>query len=163
MLDGRRSMLSQDEIVAENERFFAPIGRTLIDFARRYNLFLETYYHDAPSWSLCFSPPQGGFAKLDVCQESETTVSIVGVWWVDDYDRGTRFLKWIDKVEVERQPDSVEEHLIATLKAVLASKAGEWTRVATGYGGIWSRTWTKEQFEQLQQDDKFPVPQLGSL
>ena len=84
MLDGRRNMLSQDEIVAENESFFAPIGPTLIDFARRYNLFLEKYYHDAPCWSLCFSPPQGGFAKLDVCQESETTVSVVGDWWVDD-------------------------------------------------------------------------------
>lgn len=152
-------MLSQDEIVADNEKFFAPIGPALIDLARRFNLFLEKYYHDGPCWSLCFSPPQGGFAKIDICQEGETTVSVVGVWWVDDYDRGTRSLKWTEKAEVEREAASVTEHAIKTLKTLLASKAGEWTQVATGYGGFW----TKEQFEQLQQAPKFPVPEVGSV
>ena len=163
MQDAWRETLNPDDLVAENDRFFAPIGQALIDIAKRYNLFLEKYYHDAPCWSLSFSAPQSGFAKVDICREGKTTVSVVGVWWLDDYDRGTRSLKWTDKVAVELEPYRVEEQVMATLKALLACKAGEWTQVATDYGGIWSRTWTKEQFERLQQDDKFPVPHLGSF
>src|SRR5579872_3683625 len=162
MIDGRRNMLSQDEIVAENDMFFAPIGPTIIDLARQYNLVLEKYYHDAPCWSLCFSHPQAGSAKVDICQESDSTVSIVGVWWVDDYDCGTRSLKWTTKAEVGRESGFVKKGVIAALKTLLGSKLGEWTQIATGYHGIWSKTWTKAQFEQLQSA-QFPVPNFESL
>jgi len=154
-------MCSQDEIVAENERFFAPFGSTLINCALRYNLFLEKYRHDAPCWTLSFSAPQGGSAEVHICRASNTTVRIAGVWYVDDYDCGTRSIKETAKPEVERRSDLVENGVVTALKALKNFKLGEWTQVATGYRGFWSRTWTKEQFEQFQH--RFPVPNLDSL
>jgi len=163
MPDEDRNAVSNDEVMAEYERFFAPIGPSLSNFSRRYNFFLEKYYHEAPCWSLCFSPPQGGFAKVDICRKSDDTVSIVGIWWVDDYDHGTRSLKRTAKEEVERDSALIEAGVIAKVKEVLTSKPGEWTQVATGYQELWSKTWTKRQFDQFQHSDQFPVPTLAAF
>lgn len=156
-------MRSADEILAENEEFFAPIGPTLSNLARKFHLCLERYQKDAPCWSLCFSQPHGGLAKVEVCRASDTTVRIVGIWWVDDYDCGTRSLKGTAKAEVELQPSLVEKSVVTALKAIIGSKPGEWTQVATGYSAFWHRTWTKEQFEQFQHSDKFPAPTFESV
>jgi hypothetical protein len=53
--------------------------------------------------------------------------------------------------------------VVTALKALINSKPGEWTQVATDYRGFWSRMWTKEQFEQFQHSDRFPVPNFEAL
>jgi hypothetical protein len=164
MIGDRRNMLSQDDIVAENESFFAPIGPTLIALALQYNLFLEKYRHDAPCWILCFSHAQVGICEVHVCQASRATVMISGVWSVYDYDRGTISIKETAKPEIERQPGLLEKSVVAALKSLINFKPGEWTQVfSKGYRGFWSRTWTKEQFEGFHRGDRYPIPNLESL
>src|ERR1700758_3747447 len=118
MPNGRPDPSHGDEVAAEYERFFAPIGPALNEIARQHNLFIEKYYHDAPCWKLCFSHPQGGCAGIDVCRQSDETVIIVGAWWVDDYDGGTRSLKSTDKEIVGRDSDSIKGGVIAALQNV---------------------------------------------
>ena len=164
MIEGRRNMVSQDDIVAENERFFAPIGSTLIALAFQCNLFLEKYRHDAPCWILCCSHPEGGICEVHVCQASRTTVMISGVWSVYDYDHGTISIKETAKPEIERLPGLVEKSAVAALKSLINSKPGEWTQVLSkGYREFWSRTWTKEQFEGFHRGDRYPIPNVESL
>lgn len=100
---------------------------------------------------------------MHVCQASHTTVRISGVWCVDDYDRGTISIKETAKPEVERQSPLVESGVVATLKALINSKPGEWTQVAGGYRGFWSKMWTKEQFEGFHRGDRYPIPNFESL
>lgn len=160
MPNGNPDPFYKDEVLAGYEEYFAPIGNSLNEIARRHNLFIERYYHEAPCWKLCFANPRAGCAAIDVCRQSDETVLIVGVWWVDDYDCGTRSLKSTDKETVERDSASVERCVIAALKKVLSFEPGEWSQVVDGYYGIWSATWTKEQFQQLHCGDRWPVPRL---
>jgi hypothetical protein len=164
MIDDHRKMLSQDDIVAENESFFSPIGPTLIGLAHQYNLFLEKYRHDAPCWILCFSHAHGGICEVHICRASRTTVLISGVWSVYDYDRGTISIKETAKPETELHPGLVEKSVVGALKSLVNFKPGEWTKVfSEGYRGYWSRTWTKEQFETLHRGDQYPIPDVKSL
>jgi hypothetical protein len=149
-------MLSQDDIVAENENFCAV--RTNPHRTCSSVLYLEKYRHDAPCWILCFSHSQGGICEVHICQASRTTVTISGVWSVYDYDLGTISIKETTKPEIERQPDLVQKSVSAALKSLINSKPGDWTQVLSkGYRGFWSRTWTKEQFEEFHRGDRYPV------
>src|SRR3982751_1898822 len=93
MANGHANDPNYDQIIAGYESFFAPFSGLFIEFAKNYNLVIEKYYHDAPSWSLCFSHPKGGSAKIDVNRDDQFLVSVTGVWWVDDYDSFTRSIK----------------------------------------------------------------------
>ncbi|WP_162601563.1 hypothetical protein [Occallatibacter savannae] len=81
-----------------------------------------------------------------------------------DYDLGTISVKDAEKPEIEPQPALVEKSVSAALKSLLNFKPGEWTQVfSEGYRGFWSRTWTKEQFEDFHRGDRYPVPNVDSL
>ena len=146
------------EIFAVYELFFSPLSGLLVAFSENHNLIVRKYYHDAPSWSLCFSHPSGGAARIDLSRKSESTVSILGIWWVDDYDSSTRSIKQTDAIECEPIVLAVEPHLIQTLKSVLSFTPGDWSQVATGYEKFWHKTWTKEQFDKL--NSHLPLPRL---
>jgi hypothetical protein len=146
------------EILAGYELFFSPIGELLAAFAKNHNLVVQKYYHDAPSWSLCFSHPLGGIARIDLNRKSESTVRISGIWWVDDYDSSTRSIKKTDAIECEPIVLAVEPHLTQILKSVLSFTLGDWSQVATGYEKYWHKTWTKEQFDGF--NSHLPLPRL---
>jgi hypothetical protein len=59
-------------------RYFLPVSGALTQFANRRNLIIEKYYQEVPMWSLCFSHPNGGQAKLDVIRDSQQTVRFMG-------------------------------------------------------------------------------------
>lgn len=150
MPNGRTNDPHYDRAIADLEAFFAPVSDLLISFAREHNLFLEKYYHDAPVWSLCFTHPLGGSAKVDVRREGNL-LSTSGVWWVDNYDAGTRSIKDTKAVECEPDSERLAPVIAKTLSEVMSLTFGNWSRVATGYKRIWDKTWTKEQFQKASE------------
>lgn len=147
----------------EYDKFFEPISSLLFELARRFDIYLEKYPHDAPSWCLNFLHPKGGYAKVEVFRLSEHAARIMGVWTLDDYDSGTRFFKGTAKHEVTRDPTVVERIVTGCLKEIAFANLGEWTQVATGFGEYWSKTQTKKQFEASHHSIRYPVLNLDLL
>jgi hypothetical protein len=98
----------------------------------------------------------GGAARIDLYRKSESTICILGVWWVDDYDAATRSIKTKDAIECEPIVLAVEPHLAEALKSVSSFTLGGWSEVATGYEKFWHKTWTKEKFDKLNSHLPFP-------
>jgi hypothetical protein len=148
---------SLDEIFADYDHYFLPVSDVLAEFANTHNLLIEKYYKEVPMWSLCFSHPCGGHAKLDVIRASEDTVRIMGSWWVDDYAAFSRSLKRGELVNAPLSNEPLLEHLERYLQTVLAWTNGQWSQVYASYRGIWDQTWkTKERFDAAQL--RWPKP-----
>jgi len=144
------------EHFAELERFFAPLAPAILDFVERHNLLLEKYYHEAPMWSLEFSHPAGGQARLDIARNKDQRLLVSATWWVDDYDTFTRSIRTNDAIAVAASGQALVPELEKLLGEVLGWRPGAWKQVATGYKGIWGKTWTKAEFEKMAQ--QWPRP-----
>lgn len=131
------------------ERFFAPLADVLTDFGRRHNLRLTKYYHDAPSWSFTFKHPCGGVGKIEVERQNEARFRIACQWWYDDYDNLTRSLKRFIGDAHPRNADVLGQELAQALQQVVSWEFGRWDEKRGGYS--WQSTWTKEQFQALQE------------
>jgi hypothetical protein len=128
--------------------YFIPIADAIIDVAKRHNLLISRYYHDVEMWSLCFTHPKGGHVRLDVMRESATSVTLVGCWWLDDYQRFTRNLKGTGKIPCAKSAEQISDVLERLLMIVLRWQLDDWTQIATGYEKSWS-PYTQEQFEAM--------------
>jgi hypothetical protein len=140
----------------ELDQFFAPMASHITDFASRHNLLLEKYYHEAPMWSLGFSHPAGGQARLDITRTKDNALSLGASWWLDDYDSFTRSIRTKESNSLESSGEALTGALEKLLREVLGWKRGAWTQVATGYKGIWDKVWTKAEFEKLAE--QWPRP-----
>ena len=145
--------------MSELEEFFLPVAEVLHDFARRHNLRLTKYYHQAPSWSFTFRHPHGGLGKIEVLRESGEYLQVLGSWWFDDYDELTRFLKTHRGRSLPRDPQSLEREMQEALHLVLAWPFGKWDEQRRG-NRVWKATWTKEQFQSLL--DQYEYPKIES-
>jgi hypothetical protein len=130
------------------DAYFRPIAATLIQFAQRHNLAHEKYPHGAIMWSLCFAHPRGGHAKIDLMEFSPDQMRIAPVWWIDDFDRFARCLRWGEKSLCPLVPADAERHLGEVLAVILAWSPGDWTQVATGYESSWSR-YSRAEFDAM--------------
>ncbi len=139
----------------EYDAYFAPIAAALDTFARTHNLLIQKYYHDTPVWSLCFTHPQGGQARLDIRRDDDTTLRIQTVWWQDDYDAHTRHIRWGEEVTIPRDETVVTTHLQRMLTELLRLPAGNWTQSCPDYEHLWGRM-SKEEFEAMVP--RWPVP-----
>jgi hypothetical protein len=132
------------------EAFFGPIAEVLTDFSRRHNLELQKYYHQASSWDLTFRHPQGGVGKIDVCRYTDETillndlrslalggkidayshtdakVFLASIWWYDDHDKLTRFIKHVKHEPISRDAQLLLEALESSLKLILSWQFGQW-------------------------------------
>jgi len=144
---------------ADLDAYFAPLSATLNSFAERHGLLVEKYYHDSPSWSLCFGHPKGGQAKIDVSAESEEHICVQAVWWVDDYASFSRSLRWGEKLHQARQPEEVAAAVNRSFSEVLHWEPGDWTQVAEGYKPYWS-AFTAEAFAKFA--NPWAEPRSGS-
>jgi hypothetical protein len=139
------------------EAFFSQIADVLNQFASRHNLMLDKYYHESPSWRFNFRHPKGGVASIDVMKESDDSVKIHGYWWLDDYDKFTRFLKTDESEEFNVDAVNLNDLLENKFKAILSWELGEWTRIATGYEEYWKpqgRKWIEKNVE------RYPKPKV---
>lgn len=140
------------------ESFFGPIAAVLNEFASAHNLMLVRYYHDLPSWRFNFRHPQGGVASLDVIKWSDDSIKIHLCWWVDDYDKFTRFIKDAQTDELKIDEVNLAAALEEALRTIISWRAGEWTQVATGnepYWGEMGKEWLEKDVE------RYPVPKLS--
>ena len=143
--------------VPKLEAFFEPIAEPLNGFSQRYNLKLQKYYHQSPSWNLMFRHPQGGLGKIEVCKDTDSTVFLVAHWWYDDYDKITRFWKFVKHDPSRKNVVAISSALEVSLRSILSWQFGQWDKQISGFDS-WRNTWTKEQFEELAND--YPVPNL---
>jgi hypothetical protein len=130
------------------EQWFAPLAGGIKAFAREYNLFIDMYYHDSPSWDLRFNHPKGGNASLSISNVARDHASIGSSWYVDDYDHFTRSIHWRGARSIRKEPELVREALAEEFHAIIAVPFGAWNQVARGYEAIWGQ-YTKEQFYAL--------------
>jgi len=149
--------LGFDNVMAEQdyEEYFAPISNALETFASSHNLLVQKYHHDAPVWSLCFTHPNGGQAKIDVSNEENGKLTVQGVWWLDDYDDFTRYIMWGEKIEVSRDGQAVSTHLGRLLSELLQMPKNSWTNSYSDYKDIWGK-YSKSEFEAMTPE--WPKP-----
>ena len=145
-----------DHATADYELYFASVADALTAFASGHGLVIEKYYHEAPVWSLCFSHPSGGEAKIDVARNTADFVTIDGCWWIDDYGTFSRSLKWLGAKDCPREQRKLASTLESSLRLMLSWKRGDWTQVVTGYEKIWGPVWTREEFDAL--GGRWPIP-----
>ena len=134
------------------DNFFSPFSWTLLNFAAAHHLRVDKYWHNFPSFRFDFRHPKGGLAAVEVFREGETSLSIYGYWWIDDYDQGTRNGRRYRSEILPLDSIKLEDLLEETLTTVVAWPLGSWTDIATGLGDSWKRSFTKEQFELLVYD-----------
>ena len=123
---------------ASFDEYFAPLAEVLETMASTEGLTLERYYHETPTWSLCFAHPNGGQAKIDISATSHNEVTVQAIWWLDEYETFTRSLLWGEKLISERTAEAVSKICQSTFRAAIAWKKGNWTQVADGYEPYWS-------------------------
>ena len=139
------------------ESFFSEIAGVLNRFASSHNLMLDKYYHQSHSWRFNFRHPKGGVASIDVMKESDDSIKIYLYWWVDDYDKFTRFARTDETPAYEVGSIDLAQVLEERLRTVLSWEPGTWTQVAMGYEQFW-----KPQGEKwLQKDvERYPMPKV---
>ena len=139
------------------EAFFSPLADVLNGFGARYNLMLDRYYHQFPSWRFNFRHPQGGLASLEVMKDSEDSIKIHLYWWIDDYDKFTRSSRTGETPSYEVNGTDMAQILEEQLRRVLSWGLGEWSQFTTGFEQAWKsrgRRW-------LQEDVKrYPLPKV---
>ena len=137
------------------EEYFAPLAGILEAFSETKGVTLEKYYHDAPSWSLCFGHPNGGQAKIDVSATDSGEVTIQAVWWLDEQKTFTRSLLWGSKTTCPRAAANVAAVIESTFADALVWKQGNWTQIADGYQPYWA-SFSPESFESWA--NPWPLP-----
>lgn len=118
--------------------YFAPLREPLTTFAADHGMILQKYYHDAPTWSLCFGHPNGGQTKIDVTAVSDSEVQIQAIWWCDDYDTFTRSVAWGAKQNASLQEDRVMSTVKQTFQEALLWQDEARTDIVHGYASSWS-------------------------
>ena len=139
----------------ELDSFFRPLAPTIEAFAARHNLEISKYYHDSPSWDLCFAHPLGGLAKLAVVRRSPSEFQVSGVWWRDDYDSFTRHSRSESWPSRAAEPELLAQELSRGFAEVLAWR--EMTEAHRGYDDVWSGV-PKMEFQRL--GPHFPKPRV---
>lgn len=145
------------EAFARLEEYFAPLAACLEDFAARHHLLVDRYYHDSPSWALCFAHPRGGSAKIDVVRAAEGALEVHSIWWLDVYREFTRYLRDGTLRPCEVSAAALEPVLAEALAEILSWTPGDWTRTARGYGNVWGR-FSEEEFARLSPRYPRAVP-----
>jgi len=145
-----------EDIYPEYELFFAPIANAIVSFVKKHRLKLEKYEKESPAWGLSFRHPLKGIASIGLYREEDQTLSISKIWTYDDYDKGSRSLKYKIKEKLARDPHSITVELENAFQDILSWKFGDWDTVNAGLLENWHKNWTKSQFNNLEKEYPFP-------
>ena len=137
--------------------FFEAISQPLNEFAAKFGLVIDKYYHDGPDWTFRFDHPLSGSCQIQVIRVEKDSVWVAFSWYKDDYDDFTRSLKSDVWKGVSVEPNQLTESLERALKTILGWRLGEWTTVARGYEYPWSQ-YTKQEWERMIP--KYPLPKI---
>jgi hypothetical protein len=111
----------------EIETFFEKISQTLNQFATKFNLAIDKYYHEGADWTFRFTHPLGGNGHIQVMKAGTESVWLALGWYKDDYDSFTRSVKYDTWKDVPLEPIQLFGSLEKALKTILSWKLGEWT------------------------------------
>jgi hypothetical protein len=137
------------------EVWFAPLAETIQEFASRHNLLLLKYEHSSPSWTLKFNHPKGGQVSLSISRLSSTEAEIQSHWYLDDYEKFTRFIYSSPPSNVTRDSKTLRGEFERQFAEILAMDLGRWNRIVGGYESAWSQL-SKRDFEAAHA--AFPDP-----
>lgn len=140
------------------EVFFSKIAGVLNKFEQDCNLKIERYYRQMPGWRFGFRHIKGGAGYIDVLKVDEKSVKLNAVWWIDDYDTGTRFTKTSDIVISSLDEIELYDKLTEMIKLVFSWQQEDLSPYKSEVYQRWKETWTKEDFERL--NDKYPLPKI---
>lgn len=141
--------------LAECETFFSPLAGTIGRIATLRNLSLQKYYHDSPTWDLCFAHPVGGSGMIHLTRTPEGALRVSGAVWKDVYDEFTRYLRNVEPRPVEKDDAILSKALADLLDDMLAWPFDSRFNAHRGYEESW-RWMSKQQFEA--SPPHFPVP-----
>ncbi len=110
------------EVKPELDAFFAQIADVLEEFAARYNLAIEKYYHEGSSWIFRFRHPLGGIAGIHVNHVDNDHIMVGAAWQIADYDSTILLSKHTDAVKCEIKETDLRGSLYRMLTTVLAWK-----------------------------------------
>ena len=137
--------------------FFSGISNVLTKFAEDFNLKIDQYWHQMPSWRFSFKHPKGGLACVEVMKESDTEIKFYSYWWIDDFENATRYSRTAE-TDVFKLDGAKLRHLLQDeLRMVLSWPLDGWTEITTGYAQAWS-CYTAEDFSNFE--DSYPLPKV---
>ena len=139
------------------EKRFRSVAADLEAFARSHNLVVDKYYHDSAAWFFRFRHPKGGDAHLAVHLPPSGIPSISSVWYLDDYDRFTRFIHHRPLRDVSQVGAKLCRELGVELTGILAVPLGQWTSAVNTFKPVWGK-YTKAEFERMHPHLPDPIP-----
>ena len=142
------------------EVFFAQFSDVIDTFATFHNLTVDKYYHQSASWSYLFKHPQGGIGKIEIQKLGDEDVMVNPIWWLDDYEMFTRYLKHGEAKKCSITDKDVLRQLLGdALSQVLSWRTTDLVgKPDPVLKRMWHRQWTKEEFGHL--NDEYPIPKL---
>lgn len=135
--------------------FFQKLSKVLLDFAAMHNLKVDEYYHESPSWSFRFRHPKGGGASVDLERLDDSTIRILGSWYIDEYETFTRHLKWGPKHDFLLEIIDLRRELEASLREVVSWEKEEMTPYPN-YKKVWSK-YKKDEWERIFTTADLPL------
>ncbi len=109
------------------KKYFNALSEILTDFASRYNLLIDKYYHDSPSWTFRFKHFHGGVGSIQVSHwADDDKVNISTIWYYDDFGTGIRYSKSAPPSEFQLKEIDLLRVLEDMLKEIINWKPGEW-------------------------------------
>jgi hypothetical protein len=138
-------------------KIFDSISPSLENFAEKYNLRIDKYWHEWSSWTFSFKNPKRGISSVEVMLVAGDEFEVNGYWWVDDYDNGIRLSKGYNSGFIKS--NQITNALEQTLSIILNWELNSLTDIAEGLKETWHR-YSKEEFYKL--NDKYPVISFNS-
>lgn len=137
--------------------WFDPHEKTFISFAEQHHLAVAKFLKDMPAWHFVFAHPRGGEGRIDMIRKDESSFSLTASWHKDDYEAGTRSLKWL-KLDGPIPSELILDQVKSTLETMLNWTESDFDKTVGGYLEMWHKAWSKEAFERLAS--RYPRPSL---
>jgi hypothetical protein len=128
--------------------FFASHYHEIHRFAVACNMTIDRWPHNTDTWSLCFTPPQGGSAGITIRPLKGGTFKVHTGWCIDDYDAATRSIKHWESSICREGEVQLTELLRKALNDMLEWRKGDWSLVSKTPPGV--QKFTREQWENMQ-------------
>ena len=139
------------------EAFFSRIETVLTQFGDVHNLKIDRYWHQLPSWRFSFKHPKRGLACIEVIKESDTEIKIYSYWWMDDFEKATRYSCRLETEPFMPDARKLQPLLESILSEILSRPLDAWSEIKSGLEQIWS-IYSKEEF--LKFEDSYPLPRI---
>jgi len=138
--------------------FFEELSPILFGFATAHNLAIDKYYHDSPSWTFRFGHPNGGAAGIHVERINDSEIRIGRSWYIDDFDKFTRYLKSDAGIQLNLREIDLAKILERALKDIVTWNISDMI-AHPDYEKFWSQ-YSREEWLQMSPVERLPKPKL---